>query len=401
MTDRDLPAHPSFRLRLSTQVGVPHDVLGRDDEVIGHVHTASGYRGRAGRDTGPGQYTTTAAACDVVTFHIAVHGVPADEQQPYTGSDEARGDLALVPLQREEIVNSSARAYHFHALRQPQVAAILDGLEVIRREATAVGTRAGCRRVARLLDQVLSPARTLLAEAEGEARVWMAFPLARLAAFADQSRTRLLATAEQPPADLCGPFPSAHAADQLVDTVRRTWHDLEHAASTVSTLAVLPEGLRAAVDQLPDGPCARNHNACCTTAAMLRAVATEADTTAMTADSDELRLHVRELVALATDGAERLEATTRLLKDTARLGKATEITRDLDRAELGPKDSAGRRSVRIERHEVGPITPTPAGDWTGPGITNPYHSPEGAAAALVRAHLARQAALRAAARHIP
>ncbi|GGX46353.1 hypothetical protein [Streptomyces noursei] len=376
MTDRGLPAHPSFHLRLAAKNGDLHDVLGPDGAVIGQVSaTSSSYCGWVGRDAGPSRHTAAAAACDAVTFHIAVHGVPADEQQPYASCAEARDALALVPLQREEIVNSSARAYYFHALRQPQVAAILDGLEAVSREVSAVGTRAGCRRIARLLHQVLSPARVLLAEAEGEAREWMAFPVAQLAALAEQSRTRLLATTEQPPAGLRGPFPSAHAADQVVDAVRRTWRDLEHAASTASTLALPLERLRAAVDELPNGPCARNHTACRTTTAALHAVATEADATGMAVVSDGLRPRVRELAALATDGAERLEATTRLLEDTARLGKVTEITRDLDRAQLGPEDNAGRRSVRIERHEVGPITQTPVGDWTGPGITTPTTPP--------------------------
>ncbi|MFJ8676811.1 hypothetical protein [Streptomyces sp. NPDC093589] len=390
MIDLDLPAHPSFHLRptAEAETGASHHVLGPGREVIGQVFRASGYRGRLGRDTGPGRHSATAAGCDVVTLHIARHGVPAAEQQPYAGAAEAHAALALLPLQREEIVNCAARAYHFQALRQPQVAAILDGLEVIAREVGAVGTRAGCRRIARLLYSVLSPARVLFAEAEGEARVWMAFPLARVACFAEQARTRLLATAEQPPAGLRGPFPSAHAAEQLADTVHRVWRDLEHAAGTDSPLAFPLDTLRAAADPLPGSRCVRNHSDCHSAAAVLRTVATEADAT--TAElRGEVRQFATELAALATDGADRMEATARLLQDTARLGKVTQITRDLDRAELGPEDNTGRRSVRISHHEAGPITRTPDGNWTGPGITGPYRSPEGAATALVRAHLAQ------------
>ncbi|MFD3422071.1 hypothetical protein [Streptomyces decoyicus] len=394
MTDRDLPAHPSFRLRPTAEAGVSHDVLGPDREVIGRVRRASGYRGRVGHDSGPGQHSATAAGCDVVTLHTALHGRPAAEQRPYSGAAEARGALALVPLQREEIIDASARAYRVQALRQPQVAAILDGMEVIAREASAAGTRAGCRRIARLLHLVLSPARTLFSEAEGEARVWMAFPLARLVCLADQVRTRLLATAEQPPADLHGPFPFAHAAEQLVDTVHRTWHDLETAVDAGAPARQL-ERLRAAAGQVPRGRCARNYSDCHTAAAALHAVATEAEATAGTAARPGiLRTLGVELAELALDGAGRLEATARLLRDTARLGKVTDITHDLDRAALGPEASDGSRSVRVERHEVGPIAPTLAGDWTGPGITAPFHSPEGAATALVRAHFAQRAATR-------
>ncbi len=286
--------------------------------------------------------------------------------------------------QRAEVINCAARAYHFHALRQPHVAALLDGLDVLSREASNTSTRAGCERIARLLDLVLTPARALLAEAEGEAREWMAAPAAHLAAAADQARVRLLATAEQAPADLRGPFPSPHAADHLVVAVHRTWHDLDIQAA--------PEPLRAAAEKAPATPCARRADDCGCAAAALRTIARAATAADSAGAFPTQQALVRELAALSTDGAERLEATAALLKDTHRRGKVSAITSDLERAELGEEDNAGRRPVQIDGQEAGPITRTPPGGWTGPGITAPYHSPEGATTALVRLHDARHTA---------
>ncbi|MEW2434255.1 hypothetical protein AB0952_08740 [Streptomyces caniferus] len=134
MTHLDLLTHPSFQ-RPTAEADASHDVLGPDREGIGQVIRASGYRGRLGHGTGQGRHSATAAGCDVITLHIALQvalqGVSAVEQQPYSGAAEAHAALVLMPRQREEIVDSSARACRFEPLRQPQVAAILDALEVI------------------------------------------------------------------------------------------------------------------------------------------------------------------------------------------------------------------------------------------------------------------------------
>ncbi|MFI8932421.1 hypothetical protein ACIG3E_32755 [Streptomyces sp. NPDC053474] len=390
-----LPSHPSFRLRPATTAGGPHDVLGPDGDVIGHVSTT--LRGQVGRSTGPRRTTATAAAEDAVILHLALYGMPAADQQPYTSADQARAALTLVPQQRQEIVDSSARAYHFHALRQPHIAAILDGLDAVARETSATGTRAGCQRIARILHQVHRPARKLLAQAllEGadtEVRDWMTFPAARLAALAEQSRTRLLLTADQPPADHRDAFRSPHTADTLLDTIHRTWRDLEHADhDTTHTPASPALQLRTAVENLPNTPCAHNQHDAHATAATLRTLATAAHDTRTASTPRTTLTLLHELEALASDGAERLDATARLLKDTDRLGPAHGIVRDLNDTELGTEDPTGTRALLIGHQDAGPLTRTPDGRWTGPGIHPPYHSPEGAAASLARAHRARQA----------
>ncbi|MFH0246380.1 hypothetical protein ACGRHY_29065 [Streptomyces sp. HK10] len=405
MNALDLPSFPPFRLLPTAGPGAAHDVVGPDDQVVGQVDTTSGFRGRAGRDTGPRRHTASAAAEDTVMFHIALHGLPAQERQPYPGVAEARAAVALIPLQRQEIVDTSARAFYFHALRQPHVAAVLDGLEAVAQEASSVGTRTGCRRVARLLHLVRAPAHALLSEITGEAREWMAFPLARLLTTTLQSITRLEATTDRPPADLLGRFPTPHAADWLLDTLQRTWRELQagipDSPAAPASLSRALETLRSTVEKLPSRPCARTERDCRATAAALDAIAAAARTSAAGIPDSPQKLQglVRELEALAVDGSERLEATARLLADTGRLGTVRTITQDLERAELGPESADGNRPVQVGRHEIGLIHRTGQDGWTGPDITEPYHSPEGAATALVRAHFAREAAARAAARH--
>ncbi|MFI7089531.1 hypothetical protein ACIBUR_38840 [Streptomyces anulatus] len=393
MPDQPLPSHPSFRIRPG---GTSYQVLGHGGTAIGLVEVTSDFRGRAGRDAGPLRGTALAAAEDVAHLHIALHGGPSGTQEPYTDADEAHRALAQVPPQVNDIVDSAARAYLFDALRQPHVAAIVDGLATIARETFAITSPAGCRRTARLLHHlVLAPARSLLSEAEGEAREWMAFPIARLASLTAQARARLLATADRPPSDLLGPYPSPHAAEQHMKTVLRTGHDLT--ASPAAT-ALLPlsvrEPLRSAITRLPTGPCARHERDCVTAAASLHHVTNAAHRAAAAETGHGLHALASELAVLATEGAERLEATARLLQDTGRLGKVNAIARDLARAELRPESPAGHRPVLVDGHDIGPLTRTPDSEWTGPGITTPYRSPQGAAAALVRAHLTAAAEAR-------
>ncbi|MFJ1742473.1 hypothetical protein ACIOG4_27840 [Streptomyces microflavus] len=389
MPDQPLPSHPSFRIRPG---GTSYQVLGHGGTVIGLIEVTTDFRGRAGRDAGPLRRTALAAAEDVAHLHIALHGGPSGAQEPYTDADEAHRALAHVPLQVNDIVDSAARAHLSDALRQPHVAAIADGLATTAHEPAAITSPAGCRRTARLLHHlVLAPARSLLSEAEGEARKWMAFPIARLASLTGQARARLLATADRPPSDLLGPFPSPHAAEQHMKTVLRTGHALT--ASPAGT-ALLPlsarEPLRSATTRLPTGPCARHERDCVTAATSLHHVTN----TALRAAADAghgLHTPAHELAALATEGAERLEATARLLQDTGRLGKVNTITRDLAQAELRPENPAGHRPVLVDGHDIGPLTRTPSNEWTCPGITTPYRSPQGAATALIRTHLAAAA----------
>lgn len=130
-----LQAFPAFRLRPPADCSASAEVVDANDVVVGQVDAAGGaYRGHAGTDAGPQRTDALRAAEDVAMFRIALHGPAGAEHLPYTGVAQAQAAVALIPLQRQEIVDSSARAYFFHALRQPQVAAILDGLDVIVRE---------------------------------------------------------------------------------------------------------------------------------------------------------------------------------------------------------------------------------------------------------------------------
>ncbi|MEU2990086.1 hypothetical protein [Streptomyces sp. NPDC001758] len=396
-----LQAFPAFRLRPPADGSASAEVVDANDVVVGQVDAAGGaYRGRVGTDVGPRRTDAPRAAEDVGVFHIALHGTADAEHQPYSSVSEARAALSPIPLQRQEIVDSAARAYFFHALRQPHVAAILDGLEAIVREHDASGTRGGCLRVVRLLDQVREPARALLSDATGDEREWMAFPLARLLAFTELATARLGATASKPPSDLDGPFPDPHAADQALATAFRTYRDVQ---AGTRTLASLPDdtlhalaALDAAAAQLPSGPCAKNRADCRAAASALDELATAARSVEASAPdtAPEVRALAQELSAIATDTSARLESTALLLEDAGRHGSVRTILSALQDAELGRETDAGTRSVRVDDTETGPIRYTENGRWTGPGITDPYHSPEGAAAALINTFRARQATAR-------
>ncbi|MGW0868264.1 hypothetical protein [Streptomyces sp. NPDC002611] len=399
MSSQVLQAFPAFRLRPPADDSATAYVVDAHDLVVGQVDAAGGgYRGRAGADSGPKRADALRAAEDVAVFHIAMHGHV--EHQPYSGASEARAAVALIPLQRQEIVDSAARAYFFHALRQEHVAALLDGLEAIVREHFAIGTRAGCLRVARLLDQVREPARALLSQAAGDERDWMAFPLARLLAFVEMAAGRLGATATAPPADLDGPFPDPHAADQALATAFRTYRDVQALANALPTL---PEAalhalrtLDDAASQLPSGPCAKTRADCRTASSRLDELATAARNLDAAAPDTAAEVHAlaQELTAIAADTSARLNATALLLEDAGRHGSVRTILSTLQDAELGAESDAGTRSVRVGNTETGPIRRTEDGRWTGPGITDPYHSPEGAAAALIDHFRDRQAAAR-------
>ncbi|MDL5199587.1 hypothetical protein [Streptomyces sp. ALI-76-A] len=398
MNSQVLQAFPEFRLRPPADDSAPADVVDAHDLVVGHVATAGGgYRGHAGADTGPRRTDALRAAEDVAVFHFALHGPAGTEPHPYAGAAEARAAIARLPRQRQEIVDSAARAYFFHALRQEYVAAILDGLEAIVREHFAIGTRSGCLRVLRLLDQIREPARALLSQATGDEREWMAFPLARLLAFTELAAARLRATATAPPANLGGPFPDPHAADQALATAFRTYRDLQ---ASLHALPSLPDAALRALDdgaaQLPSGPCAKNRSVCRTTASALDELATAARSVdgAVPDTAAEVHALAQELSNIATDTSARLEATALLLEDAGRHGSVRTILHILQDADLGAESDAGTRSVRVGDSETGPIQRTVDGRWTGPGITESYRSPEGAAAAVIDHFHDRQAAPR-------
>ncbi|MDX3275563.1 MULTISPECIES: hypothetical protein [Streptomyces] len=391
-----LQAFPAFRLRPPADGSASAEVVDANDLVVGQVDAAGGaYRGRVGTDVGPRRTDAPRAAEDVGVFHIALHATADAEHQPYSSVFEARAALSPIPLQRQEIVDSAARAYFFHALRQPHVAAILDGLEAIVREHDASGTRGGCLRVVRLLDQVREPARALLSDATGDEREWMAFPLARLLAFTELVTARLGATASKPPSDLDGPFPDPHTADRALATAFRTYRDVQagvRALPSLPTSALHTLGaLDAAAAQLPSGPCAKNRADCRAAASALDELAAAARNVEASATAAEVRTLALELSAIATDTSARLEATALLLEDASRHGSVRTILTTLHDAELGPETDAGTRSLLVDDSEAGPIRRTDNGRWTGPGITDPYRSPEGAAAALINTFRDRQA----------
>lgn len=399
MNSQVLQTFPAFRLRLPADDFASAEVVDVHDLVVGQVDAADGmYRGRAGTDAGPRRNDALRAAEDVAVFHIALHGPAGAEHQPYSGAAQARAAVALVPLQRQEIVDSAARAYFFHALRQPHVAAILDGLDAVVREHFAIGTCAGCLRVARLLEQVREPARALLAQVTGDERDWMAYPLARLLAFTELALARLGVTTTQPSADLDGPFPDPHSADQALATGFRTYRDVQVGARSLPSLPASAlhalGALDAAAAQLPSGPVAKTRADCRTAASALDELAAAARIVEASTPSTavEVRALAQELAAIATDTSNRLESTALLLEDASRHGGVRTILTTLQNAVLSPETDAGTRSVRVGDTETGPIRRTDNGRWTGPGITDPHHSPEGAAAALIDTVRDRQAA---------
>ncbi|WP_206305120.1 hypothetical protein [Streptomyces sp. B29(2018)] len=392
MDTEALDAFPTFRLR--PDGAGTHDVLAADGRCVGQVLTAGGgHFARVGGDRGPRRESLQGAGGDTVMLHIAGHGLPDEPPAAYSGVPEARVAVGLVPLQHQEIVDTTARAFTFYAMRQPHVAEILSGLEIVRAERDAVHSRTGCRRVARLLRLVQEPAQALLDESKGDTREWLALPLARLLTFCLQARVRLEATAEQPSADLLGRYSAPHGADADLDTLHRIWRELQSACSAPSELAALD----AAMIALPGGHYAQSSQRCRSTAAHLAHVRAAADGITGTGRSgaDGTRsVLVRELSALAAEVAERLEATARVLADTSRLGTVRAINDALVRARLGELTAAGEQAVRVGRTELGPVRRTAAGMWSGPGIAEPFNSPEGAAAALILAHLASAAAER-------
>ncbi|MFD4526611.1 hypothetical protein ACFWP7_22300 [Streptomyces sp. NPDC058470] len=393
MDTEPLDAFPSFRLRLAD--GGTHDVLGTDGRPVGQVMAVGGgHFARVGPDRGPTRQSLQGAGGDAVMFHIAHHGLPDEPATAYSGAPEARVAVSLVPLQRQELIDTTARAFTFYALRQPHVAAILSGLEIVGAERDAVRSRAGCRRVARLLRLVQDPAQALLDESTGETREWLALPLARLLTFCHQGRVRLEVTAEHPPADLQGRYTARHGADADLATLHRIWQDLR---STTPSRGVDRSGLDAAMDALPTDKFAGSAGSCRATAARLevvRAAAEEAAAPIAEHGQGEAVLLLRELSALSAETGERLEATALVLDDTGRLGTVREINDALGHARLGVPAGSGEQSVRMGSTELGPVRRGADGRWTGPGIAEPFHSPEGAAAALILAHLAREESLR-------
>ncbi|MEU4082507.1 hypothetical protein [Streptomyces venezuelae] len=389
MDTEALDAFPTFRLR-SDGAGA-HDVLAGDGRRVGQVLPAGGgHFARVGADRGPRRESPQAAGGDAAMLHVAGHGLPDEPAAAYSGVPEARVAVSLVPLQRQEVVDTTARAFTFYALRQPHVAAILSGLEIVGAERDAVHSRTGCRRVARLLRLVQEPAQALLDESRGDTREWLALPLARLLTFCLQARVRLEATAEQPTADLLGRYTSRHGADADLDTLHRIWCDLQSACSVPSELSAID----AAMASLPGGNYAQSSTSCRSTAARLAQVRAAADGIAATGADGARDVLVHELSALAAETGERLEATARVLDDTGRLGTVRIINDALARARLGALTAAGEQSVRVDRTELGPVRRTSGGMWTGPGLAEPFNSCEGAAAALILAHLALAAAER-------
>lgn len=390
MDTEPLNAFPSFQLR-PTGTGA-HDLVAPDGRIVGEVLVLSdgGHRARVGSDTGPQRHSAQRAGDDAVMFHIAAHGLPDQPPAPYSDAAEARDAVRLIPRQRQELIDTSARVFFFQALRQPHVAAILSGLELVDRESDAVTSRTGCQRIARLIPLAQEPAQALLEESTGDARDWLALPLARLLTFCLEARLRLEATATQPPTDLCGRYTARDGADRAMDTLHRIWRDLQSAHSAAHELAAID----AAMTALPGDRYTRSALNCRSSAAQLDAVCTAAEETAATvtwSGQTKQAVLIRELSVLAAETSARLEATALVLDDAGRLGNVRAINDDLAHARLGMPTETGEQSVRMGSTELGPVRRTADGYWTGPGITEPFHSPEGAAAALVRDHIARTA----------
>ncbi|WP_063817489.1 hypothetical protein [Streptomyces scabiei] len=387
MDTRPLDSFPSFLLRPAGPQD--HDVLTQDGRAVGQVHSSSaGHRARVGRDAGPVRPSLLGAGDDAAMFHIAVHGLPDEVGTAYSGAPEARVAVSLIPLQRQELIDSAARVFTFYALREPSVAAILEGLKTVGRELDAVHSRTGCRRIARLIPLVQTPARVLLSESTGDARDWLALPLSRLLTFCRQARARLEATAAQPPAGLYGRYAARHGADADLATLHRIWRSLQETPSP----GMDRSDIDAAMAALPVDKFAGSARNCRATAARLEAVRTAAESAAPPAPArrgGEAGCLLRELSALAAETGKRLEATALVLDDTGRLGTVRDINDALSRARIGVPTVSGEQSVRIGATDLGPVRRTVDGRWTGPGITEPFHSPEGAAAALVLTHLAQ------------
>ncbi|MFG2211938.1 hypothetical protein [Streptomyces sp. NPDC048638] len=388
MDTRPLDSFPAFRLRPAGPQD--HDVLDPAGCNVGQVRSydSGSHRAQVGRDVGPARPSLLSAGDDAAMFHIATAGLPDEQAAPYSGAPEAHIAVNLIPLQRQELIDTTARVFTFYALREPSVAAILDGLETVRRELDAVHSRTGCRRIARLILRVQGPAQTLLEASTGEARDWLGLPLARLLTFCRQTRVRLEATAVQPPAGLSERYAVRHGADADLATLHRIWQDLHPAASSAMDFS----GIEAAMDALLGekfAGSARNCRSSNTQLAVVRAAAEEAAATAAPDGQGEAGILMSELSALSAETGQRLEATALVLDDTDRLGTVRDINDALGLARFAVLSGSGQHSVRVGPTELGPVRRTDDGRWTGPGITEPFHSPEGAAAALIRADLAQ------------
>ncbi|MGW1976669.1 hypothetical protein [Streptomyces sp. NPDC001889] len=388
-----IPAFPSFRIRPAAGAAGERDVTGPDGQTVARLTRTTGWTAHRGQTAGPRRADETRAAADAVILHAHRHGLPDTELRPYTSAQDAQQDLARTTGLYQDLVEAASRAYFFAALRQPKVAALLDGLETLRSERH-FDTAAGCNRTARFLHDLHRPARALLATATGEALEWMSYPLTELLVHSERAAVRLTATAAELPRFLTGPFTHPHSAYDAVEALHRARLELR---TTAKTLPRGPKALRTALTRieeasgaLPQRGAARSAHSCRTTAAQLTAIGSAAGTALGTPvlslpANQPVAAPCRDIAALAHETAHRLAATAAVLNDVPRHGSVRNITDAAARTETTPARPGEPVSVRFENREIGPINPTPEGRWTADGITEPYHSPEGAIAALVAA----------------
>ncbi|MFF4205562.1 hypothetical protein ACFYZ8_33495 [Streptomyces sp. NPDC001668] len=388
---QSLPLFPSFRLGADDGTG-RRPVTGPDNVLAGHVTGDDGLRAHTPTGAGPRRTDALQAATDAVILHLYEHGIDTLDiaQLPYDTVRQARADLSHLVGLRDEVVDSAARAFFFEAGRQPHVAAILAGLDLLIPEMTTT-TAAACRRTARLLAELPVPARTLLDTHTGDAREWMLFPLAALIVHADLARTRLTATAQNGDVapEFAGPFSARYLAEEAIAAVRRAHHDLTDRKRGLNRPAELTTGLDTlaqACKDLPWRDAARTADSCQATATVLRtihaaAAALPAAAARRPTDAQLFTVHAAELALLAADAADRLQATGAVLRDAGRLGTLPAILATAAQAAT-TKQPDGSIMVLVQGRNLGTIRPTPDGLWTADNLTQPCHSPEGAITAL-------------------
>lgn len=361
--------------------------------VIFHVRR-HGWTGHVDGGVGPERDDPLRAAADAALLWSYDNLHRPAGTTPFPGEGEARKALYAITGLRQGLVDASARAFYFEALRQPQMALLLPALERLR-DQRYVGCMAGCRLTINLLDAVRTPARALRDALQGDERDWMNFPLVELLSLVEQARGRLSATAASSPVPLrggfAGRFSARHEGDDALVALRRV---RDWATEAVATLPVLPGPLHAAssavaesASGLPVHNPASSAERCRATATQLSTVARAVRTLGDAADQVApavVRSRVGLLLDLTLELRARFEATAAVLDDAiARHGSMRVIAEAVARAEVDYVHATERIAVQLGGQDIGPAWIVPDGGWTAAGVDAPFRSWEGVVAALV------------------
>ncbi|MFE2639497.1 hypothetical protein ACFXKF_32845 [Streptomyces scopuliridis] len=382
----------------ATSSGESFSIIGPGGAAVGRVifHVRQRrWTGHVDGGVGPERDDPLRAAADAALLWSYDNPHPPAGTTPFPGEDEARKALYAITGLRQGLVDASARAFYFEALRQPQMALLLPALERLR-DQRYVGCMAGCRLTINLLEAVRTPARALRDAVQGDERAWMNFPLVELLSLVEHARDRLSATAASSPAPLrggfTGRFSARHEGDEALAALRRVVR--EWVTEAVATLPASPGPLHAAsaavaesVSGLPVHNPASSAERCRATATQLSTVARAVRTFGYAADqvaAAVVRSRVGLLLGLTLELRARFEATAAVLDDAiAHHGSMRVISEAVARAEVDYVHASDRIAVRLGGQEIGPAWMVPDGGWTAAGVDAPFRSWEGAVAALV------------------